>query len=212
MIRHTLLTNDATPIPDTANTGDNAEVEVSGSLRKWKHDGLENSQNWRYEIKAINALGISGSDCGLWSDPLDALTGQPPNKPDEPSVCITDVDDPDCQPPPPTRMRLRGTGGGVVNDVDAPKVRVSWALVSDEDITHYKVEVLDSNGDFKVHTGCDVAAAVNMPEPHCFIEMSSFWDGEFEMDQGTYITVKLSSKNNKGWSTPSKWNIEGAVV
>lgn len=209
MIKYTLLTDDADPVPDTVNTGDNGETNVSGSLRKWKHDGLENSQNWRYEIKANNAVGASG--CAPWSDSLDAVTGQPPNKPDEPSVCITDPDNAACLPPA-RRMRLRGAGGGVANDVDAPKVKVSWTLAADEGITEYKVEVLDSNGDFKIHTGCNVEAAVAMEEPHCYIDMSSFWDGEFEMDQGTYITVKLSSKNNKGWSSASKWNIEGAVV
>ena len=54
-----------------------------------------------------------------------------------------------------------------------------------------------------------IASCPDMPEPHCYIEMSSFWDGEFKMDQGTYITVKLSPMNNKGWSSASKWNIEG---
>jgi hypothetical protein len=42
--------------------------------------------------------------------------------------------------------------------------------------------------------------------------MASFWDGEFALDQGTYITITVRAENDKGWSEYSRWNTEGAMV
>lgn len=163
------------------------------------------------------------SACGLISPTLDATTGQPPAQPEKPVVCLTS--EADCEAPAASRMRLRN--GGTAND-DAAKVRVEWQTEKnadgghvDEGITAFKVEILDSDGNFQVHTGCDVnGAGYTLPSefvdgtvnPHCFIDMKSFWSGEFKMDQGTYITVRVTAKNIKGESLPSQWNIDGAVV
>jgi hypothetical protein len=48
--------------------------------------------------------------------------------------------------------------------------------------------------------------------PKCAVSMQSFWAGKFQMDQGTYITASIEAENDKGWSTPSRWNISGAEV
>lgn len=42
--------------------------------------------------------------------------------------------------------------------------------------------------------------------------MQNFWSGEFELDQGDYISVQVEAQNQKGWSRPSSWNFSGATV
>ena len=57
-----------------------------------------------------------------------------------------------------------------------------------------------------------IEAALDLAEPKCAIKMSSFWSGDFQLDQGTYITVSVRAENEKGWSESSRWNTEGATV
>jgi len=114
-------------------------------------------------------------------------------------------------------MRLRGTNGGTA-DEDAPKVILTWsnAGVIEDNITEYKVMILNGEGNFVVHPDCDVETALadakNGDDPQCELAMSSFWSGDFQMDQGTYITASVEAKNDKGWSVASRWNTSGAVV
>jgi hypothetical protein len=49
-------------------------------------------------------------------------------------------------------------------------------------------------------------------KPKCAISMESFWSGEFQMDQGHFITSTVRAKNNKGWSVASTWNTAGGKV
>lgn len=121
-------------------------------------------------------------------------------------------------------MRLRN--GGTANIDAAEKVRVEWATAKNDDeqhieegISEFSVEILDSDGNFMEFTDCKLIKNDDNADffngevnPHCFIEMKEFWDGDFKMDQGTYITVRVTAKNVKGDSLPSQWNIDGAIV
>jgi len=112
-------------------------------------------------------------------------------------------------------MRLRGTNGGTAN-TDAPKVIVSWpAGNDDENIDEYEVKVLNGDGEFVVHPDCDVAEALANKangRAKCALTMESFWSGDFQMDQGTYIAITVRAHNEKGWSDASRWNTSGAMV
>lgn len=191
-------------------------TKVSGDKTAWKHEGLSNAQTWRYKIRAENA--VCGPDSTEWSDAADFVTGQPPEKPSEPGVCIeNDPDSPDfdankpaCKAP--TVRRLRGGNGGVAA-TDAPKIVIYWDKGSDEDnIREYEVKILNGEGEFVKHPECDVASAQTLDDPRCGLTMSSFWSGDFQMDQGTYITASIKAKNDKGWSDASRWNTDGAMV
>lgn len=108
-------------------------------------------------------------------------------------------------------MRLNN-GASSTND-DAPRVIISWPKGNaDDNITAYEVKVLNGDGEFKTHPDCDVAAALDMDEPKCALTMQSFWSGDFQLDQGTYITVSVRAENVKGWSESSRWNTDGATV
>jgi hypothetical protein len=136
------------------------------------------------------------------------VSGEPPEKPDPPTVCIEDGAS--CTAPP--TARLRGTNGGTA-DTDAPKVIISWSKGSDEEnVTNFKVEILNGDGDFVQHPDCDEEYAATLDEPKCALSMESFWSGDFQMDQGTYITATVSAENEKGWSEASRWNTDGAMV
>lgn len=110
-------------------------------------------------------------------------------------------------------MRLRGTNGAsTVNDA-APRVIIYWdAGSAEENITEYEVKILNGDGEFKLHPDCDAAAAADLAEPRCALTMESFWSGDFQLDQGTFITASIKARNEKGWSVPSRWNIDGAAV
>jgi hypothetical protein len=109
--------------------------------------------------------------------------------------------------------RLRGTNGASSTNDDAPQVVIEWSAGNAEDaITEFEVMILNGNGDFVSHPDCDEEAAAALNPPKCAISMSSFWSGDFQMDQGTYITASIKAKNDKGWSEISRWNTDGAVV
>jgi len=138
------------------------------------------------------------------------VSGEPPVKPDPPTVCIEDGAS--CTAPPPA-TRLRGDNGASGVDSDAPKVIISWSKGTSEDnITEFRVQILNGQGDFVRHPDCDEAYAATLDEPKCALSMESFWSGDFQMDQGTYITASIEAKNEKGWSSASRWNTSGAVV
>jgi len=46
----------------------------------------------------------------------------------------------------------------------------------------------------------------------CRIPMSSFWEGTYRKDQGTFIGVRVQASNVKGKSDLSPWNIKGPRV
>jgi len=127
-------------------------------------------------------------------------------------VCIEDGVD--CTAPPTANGgRLRGNNGASNIQGDAPKVIIAWSAGTAEDnITEFEVQILNGDGDFVSHPDCDEAYAATLEEPKCALSMESFWKGDFQMDQGTYITASIKSKNEKGWSSGSRWNTSGAVV
>jgi len=53
--------------------------------------------------------------------------------------------------------------------------------------------ILNGDGNFVAHPDCDEEAALAMAEPKCALTMESFWGGDFQMDQGTYITVTVKA-------------------
>jgi hypothetical protein len=185
-------------------------TKIAGNRSSWKHEGLNNAENWRYKIRAENA--ICGSGATEWSPVASFVTGQPPEKPDVPEVCIEndpakpdfyDSNLPDCIAP--VTRRLRGANGASdIHDV-APKIVIKWPAGSAEDnVTKYEVKILNGEGKFVVHPQC---IADQLATPGCALSMSSFWSGEFQMDQGTYITASIEAHNKKGWSVASRWNI-----
>lgn len=121
---------------------------VDGSTDSWKHTGIDNAQAWSYKIRAVNSV----SDCEKWSPALEVVSGEPPQKPDEPTVCVTGVDCPTAR-----RMRLRGNNGGAEDD-DAPTVKLIWSKdgVIEDNITAYEVKILNGEGNFVEHPDCDV--------------------------------------------------------
>lgn len=204
-IHYERLDADGNPVSGTDGTG-----EVTGDKDSWTHSNIDNAETWRYKVRAANAVGEE--NCSEWSDTAEFTSGEPPQQPGEPDVCIENSTT-DCVLT--RRMRLRGTNGGEANE-DAPRVIVSWPAGDDDDnITEYEVKVLNGEGEFVDHPDCDVAAALENKADglaKCAIKMSSFWDDEFEMDQGTYIAITVRAKNEKGWSDASRWNTEGAMV
>lgn len=158
-------------------------------------------------IRAENA--VCGAGSSPYSDTADFVSGEPPAKPVPPTVCIEDGTT--CTAPP-SSTRLRGTNGGVADD-GAPKVIIQWAKGNAEDnINQFEVQILNGDGNFVAHPECDEAAASLLDEPKCALTMKSFWTGDFQMDQGTYITATVKAKNDKGWSDASRWNTSGAKV
>jgi len=155
------------------------------------------------------------------------VSGEPPVKPDVPTVCIEDTTDTTADPYTTDRLRCQ-TGRllraslRAVADV-TPRVIIEWdRSPSGETIIEYEVSILNGAGNFAQHPDCDVAAALAMEQaddsptptvkPKCAISMESFWSGEFQMDQGHFITSTVRAKNNKGWSVASTWNTAGGKV
>lgn len=100
-----------------------------------------------------------------------------------------------------------------------PRIIIEWARSTDADetITGYIVQIMNNQNEFVVHGDCDVTAALAMEKatpglPKCAIPMSSFWAGEFQSDQGSYITLKVIAINDKGQSLASRMNVDGALV
>lgn len=181
-----------------------------------------------YKIRAANAI------CGIpspsaWSEEKKLVSGEPPVKPDVPTVCIEDTSDTAADPYTEDRLRCQtGTGTRLRASLRAaadvtPRVIIEWDRSPvGETIIEYEVSILNGAGNFAQHPDCDVAAALAMEQaddsptptvkPKCAISMESFWSGEFQMDQGHFITSTVRAKNNKGWSVASTWNTAGGKV
>lgn len=160
-------------------------------------------------MRAENA--ICGSEASEWSDPAEFVSGEPPRQPDRPEVCIENTSD--CVAPPPNTGRLRGNQGASNVATDSPKVIIKWNQgASGENVTAFKVQILNGDGEFVSHPDCDEEYAATLTDPACALSMESFWSGDFQMDQGTYITATVQAKNVKGWSQASRWNTSGAMV
>lgn len=205
IIHYERLDADGNPVSGSDGTG-----EVTGDKDNWTHENINNAETWRYKVRAVNAVGAE--DCSEWSDTNEYTSGEPPKKPDAPDVCVENGTDCTTRR---RRMRLRGNNGGEAAE-DAPEVVISWPAGDDDDnITSYEVMVLNGDGEFKIHPDCNVEDALANIEDgraKCSLKMSSFWEGEFEMDQGTYIAVTVSAENVKGKSEASRWNTDGAMV
>jgi len=199
----------ATQVDSQGATVQTDTTSVDGDVSSWTHEPLDNAETWKYEVRAENA--VCGTASTAYSPSATFVSGEPPAKPTTPTVCIQD--DVSCTLPPAANARLRGTSGASNIADNAPKVVIAWDNgSSDDNITEFSVKILNGDGEFVNHPDCDVAYAATLAEPKCALSMNSFWVGDFQMDQGTYITATISAKNEKGWSESSRWNTQGAVV
>jgi hypothetical protein len=80
-------------------------------------------------------------------------------------------------------------------------------------ITGYSVFIGTSSGEYKEDKElCDGKSKEVLETRECHIPMSTFWEGTYSKDQGTFIGVRVQAFNVKGASELSPWNVNGPRV
>lgn len=131
------------------------------------------------------------SNCrGEWSEGATFTSGEPPAPLGAPIVSV------------------------VQDDEQSHSILVTWPEPPAEDkVTGYAVFVGTSSGEYKEDKKlCNGQSKEVIETRECHIPMSTFWEGNYRKDQGTFIGVRVQASNIKGDSDLSPWNVKGPRV
>lgn len=176
-----------------ANQADTTELEYT-------LENVDNASCWEFKVRAVNAICPEANSPWSKTPNAEFTSGAPPGQLDSPTIDIV--------------QDLRGIGGGEPNSETNWKVKIEWAAPpADDMVKDYSIFILNGEGEFlEDKTICDGSNSVSIQDRSCSMPMSTFWKGEFALDQGTYITAKVRANNAKGEGAMSRWNTSGAVV
>jgi hypothetical protein len=109
---------------------------------------------------------------------------------------------------------LRGAWNGEQEAFNLATIQIAWPEPDiNEMVTTYSVFILNRDNVFLENKKlCDGSDQVVVDSRVCRIPMSMFWSGNWKLDQGQIITVKVVANNARGQGEMSVWNIEGARV
>jgi hypothetical protein len=109
---------------------------------------------------------------------------------------------------------LRGAWNGEAETFNAPTIQIQWPEPDiNEMVTSYSVFILNRDDVFLENKKlCDGSDQMVVDSRTCRIPMSMFWSGNWKLDQGQIITVKVVANNARGQGEMSVWNIDGAHV
>ena len=156
------------------------------SNQSFIHAGLNNASCYRYIVRAYN------KNCrGEWSEGAEFTTGEPPAPIEAPLVSVEKD-----------------------HDGESHSILITWPTPPEADqITGYKVFIGTSSGEYKEDKGlCDGMSKEVVETRECRIPMSTFWEGRYRKDQGTFIGVRVQAFNVKGAAELSPWNSNGPRV